>query len=35
MGSERFKEQIEKTLRRKMAREKLGRPCRTRVLDLA
>ena len=35
MGSERFKEQIEKTLRRKVGGEKRGRPARTRVLDLA
>jgi putative transposase len=35
MGSERFKEQIEKTLRRKVGGEKRGRPPRTRVLDLA
>jgi putative transposase len=35
MGSERFKEQIENTLRRKVGGEKRGRPPRTRVLDLA
>jgi putative transposase len=34
MGSERFKAQIEKTLRRKVGGEKRGRPPRTRVLDL-
>ena len=35
MGSERFKEQIENTLRRKVGGETRGRPPRTRVLDLA
>ena len=35
MGSERFKEQIERTLSRKVGAEKRGRPARTRVLDLA
>jgi putative transposase len=35
MGSDRFKEQIEKTLRRKVGGETRGRPPRTRVFDLA
>jgi putative transposase len=35
MGSERFKEQIERTLRRKVGSEKHGRTPRTRILDLA
>jgi REP-associated tyrosine transposase len=35
MGSERFKEQIEKTLCRKVGGETRGRPPRTRMLDLA
>ena len=35
MGSERFKAQIEQTLRRKVGGEKRGRPPGTRVLDLA
>jgi putative transposase len=35
MGSEQFKAQIEKTLRRKVGSERRGRPPRTRVLDLA
>ncbi len=35
MGSARFKEQREKTLRRKVGGETRGRPLRTRVLDLA
>jgi putative transposase len=35
MGSERFKAQIEQTLRRKVGGEKRGRPPRTRVFDLA
>jgi hypothetical protein len=34
MGSERFKEQIEKTVRRKVGGEKRGRPPMTRVPDL-
>ena len=35
MGSEQFKAQIEKTLRRKVGGETRGRPPRTRVFDLA
>jgi putative transposase len=35
MASEQFKEQIEKTLRRKVGGETRGRPPRTRGLDLA
>jgi putative transposase len=35
MGSERFKEQIEKMVSRKVGTEKRGRPAKTRVLDLA
>jgi putative transposase len=33
MGSECFKERIEKTLRRKVGGEKRGRPSKTQVLD--
>lgn len=35
MGSERFKERIERTLSRKVGCERRGRPANTRVLDLA
>jgi putative transposase len=35
MGSERFKAQIEQTLRRKVGGEKRGRLRRTRMFDLA
>lgn len=35
MGSERFKEQIEKTVNRKVGGEKRGRPAKTPVLGLA
>lgn len=35
MGSERFKEQIERTVRRKVGGEKRGRPPRSRTLDPA